>query len=63
MNNVVFRKIMENVINHRDLNFIASEAKRTYLVLESNYHRTKFIQTKFIQQSLSAIEIKRHKYL
>ena len=36
MNNVVFRKTMENVRNHRDIKLITTEASRTYLVSELN---------------------------
>ena len=31
---------MENVINHRDLKFVTTE-KRSYLLLERNYHTSK----------------------
>ena len=40
MNNSVFGKTMENVINHRDLKFVTTE-KRSYLLLERNYHTSK----------------------
>ena len=41
MNNAVFRKTMENVRNHRDINVIISEAKQNYLVSEPSYYKTK----------------------
>ena len=42
MNNVVFQKTMENVRKHRDVKFVTTERRRNYLVLEPNYHTTKF---------------------
>ena len=42
LNNVVFQKTMENVRKHRDVKFVTTERRRNYLVLEPNYHTTKF---------------------
>ena len=33
---------MENVRKHRDIKFVTTERRRNYLVLEPNYHTTKF---------------------
>ena len=41
MNNSVFRKTMENVRNHGDVNLITIEARSNYLMSEPNYHKTK----------------------
>ena len=38
MNNSVFGKTMENVINHRDIKLVTSEKRRKRLVSEVNYH-------------------------
>ena len=54
MNNLVFGKTMENVRKHRDIKFVTTEKRRNYLVSESNYHTTKFIT-----ESLLAIEMKK----
>ena len=54
MNNSVFGKTMENVINHRDTKQVASEKRRKRLVLEPNYHSCK----KF-SDHLMAIEMKK----
>ena len=43
MINAVFGKTMENLPNRRDIKIITAEARRDYLVLQSNYHITKFI--------------------
>ena len=43
MNNAVFGKAIENVTKKRtDIKLVANEAKRNYLVLESNYHKKIF---------------------
>ena len=44
MNYAVFGKTMENVRKHikLDIKLVTSERQRNYLVLEPNYHTTKF---------------------
>ena len=42
MNNVVIGKTIENVRKHRDIKLVTTERKQNYLVLEPNYHTTKF---------------------
>ena len=42
MNNAVFGKSMENVRKDRDIKLTTTERRRNYLVLEPNYHTTKF---------------------
>ena len=54
MKNSVFGKTMENVWKHRHINLVSIEKRRKYLVSEPNYHTTKFIT-----ESLLAIEIKK----
>ena len=44
---------MENLIKHRDIKLVATERRRNYLVLEPNYHITKFFKEKLL-----AIEMK-----
>ena len=48
MNNAVFGKIMENVIKHTDINFIAAEKRRSYLASELNYQTTIFFSENLI---------------
>ena len=36
MNNVVFKRTMDNVQNHRDIKFVTIESRRNYLVSEPN---------------------------
>ena len=53
MNNSVFGKTMENVRKYRDIKLVTTKRRKNYLVLEPNYH-----STKFLTESISAIEIK-----
>ena len=48
MNNSVFGKTMENVWKHRDIKFIATKKRTTYLMWEPNYYTAMFfIETLF----------------
>ena len=49
MNNEVFGKTMENVRKHRDIKLLTTESRRNYLVLEPNYHTTKFLRNIYLQ--------------
>ena len=44
MNNAVFVKSMENLRKYRDIKLVTRERRRNYLVLDPNYHTTKFLQ-------------------
>ena len=41
MNNPVFRKTTENERKHRDIRHVTIGTRKSYLVLEPNYHTTK----------------------
>ena len=56
VNNAVFTKTMENVRKHRHIVFVEAERRNHFLVLEPNYHTTKFST-----EHLLAIEIKKNK--
>ena len=49
MNNEVFGKTMDNVRKHRDIKLLTTESRRNYLILEPNYHTTKFLQNIYLQ--------------
>ena len=42
MNNVVFRKTMENVRKHRDTKLVTTDKRRNLLASEPNHHTTKY---------------------
>ena len=42
MINAVFENTMENVRKHRDIKPVTTNKRRNYLVLEPNYHTTKW---------------------
>ena len=56
MNNSVFGKTMENVRNHRDIKLVTTDKRRSHLVSETNYHKTKWFS-----ECLLAIEMKKIK--
>ena len=58
MNNAVFGKTMENV-KKREIKLVTAERRRNYLMLEPNYHTTKF----FIEYLLAIEMQKKIKYL
>ena len=51
MNNSVFGKTMENVRKHIDIKLVTTDKRRNQLVLEPNYHTTKWFS-----ENLLAIE-------
>ena len=58
MNNAVFGKTVENVRKHRDIKLVTTDKRRSQLVPEPNYHRTKWFS-----ENLLAIEMKKKKKL
>ena len=56
MNNLVFRKTIENVRKHRDILLVTTDRRRNYLVSDPNYPLTKWFS-----EFLLAIEIKKIK--
>ena len=57
MSNVVFRKTMENIRKHRDINLVTTDKRRNKLVSEPNYHSRKVKMNKPIYLGLSILEI------
>ena len=56
MNNSVFGKTVENVRNHRQIKLVTTDEKRSKLVSEPNFHKTK----RFYENVL-AIRMKKQK--
>ena len=61
MNNSVFGKTMEKVINHRDIKLVTTDEKRSKLVSESNYHTTKYFSEKLLATEMKKTKVKMHK--
>ena len=49
MDSVGFGQAMQNVRNHRDIKFIATEPIMNFLMLEPNHQTTKFFFRKLIR--------------
>ena len=56
MNKTVFGKTMKNVRKHRDIKLITTDKRRYQLVLEPNYHTTKYFS-----ENLMGIGMKKKK--
>ena len=56
MNNAVFRKTMENIRKHRNIELVTTDKKRNKLVSEPNYHTVNYIS-----EDLSIIEMNKTK--
>ena len=56
MNNLVFRKTMENVRKHRDITLATREKRKNYLVSERNYHTTKLFTEKLLTTEMKKIQ-------
>ena len=61
MNNVVFRKTMENVRKHRDIKLVTTDKKRNRLVSEPNYHTTKWFTEDLLAMEMKKIKVKMNK--
>ena len=48
INNAVFTKSTENVEKLRDIKLVTTERRRNFMVLELNYHSTKFFSKYFL---------------
>ena len=56
MNNSVFGKTVENVRNHRQIKLVTTDEKRSKLVSEPNFHKTKCFY-----ENVLAIRMKKQK--
>ena len=61
MNNSVFGKTMENVINHRDIKIVTTNKQRTILVSKPNYHTKKHISENLLIIETKKTEVKTNK--
>ena len=61
MNNLVYRKTMENVKKHRDIKVVTTDKRRSRLVSEPNYHTRKYFSKKLLETEIRKIEVKMNK--
>ena len=61
MNNSVLGKTMENVRKHRDIKLVATDKRIDQLVLEPNYHTTKWFSEDLLQIELKKVKVKMNK--
>ena len=61
MNNVVFRKTMENIRKHRDIKLVATDKKRNKLVSEPNYHIMNYISKDLSTIKMNETKVKMNK--
>ena len=61
MNNSVFGKTMENVINHRDIKIVTNNRQRNKFVSEPNYHTTKHISQNLLIRKMKKEEVNMNK--
>ena len=57
MNNSVFGKTIESMRKHRDINLVATERGRNYLVSKPIYHATKFLTEHLLATEMKKTEI------
>ena len=58
MNDAAFGKTMENIRRHRDIKFVTTTRRRSYLVLEPNYYTTKFFTERFLTIEMKKTQIR-----
>ena len=61
MNNSVFGKTMENVRKRRDLKLVTIDKRRNQLILEPNYHKTKYFLENLLTIKMKKIKVKMNK--
>ena len=60
MNNLVFEKAMQNLRQHTDIKFVTVD-RRSYLVLESNHHTTKWFSKNLLGIEMNKTEVATNK--
>ena len=61
MDNSVFGKTMENVRKNRAIKVVTTDKRRNQLVLEPNYHTTKFFSENLLAIEMKKIKVKMNK--
>ena len=58
MNNLFFRKTMENVRKDRHIRLVTTCKRKSYLVSEPNYHTTKWFSENLLEMEMNKIRVK-----
>ena len=58
VNNSVFGKTMANVRKNRDIKLVTADKRRNQLVLEPNYHTTKWFSEDLLVKEIKKIKVK-----
>ena len=58
MNNLFFRKAMENVRKVRHIRLVTTCKRKSYLVSEPNYHTTKWFSENLLEMEMNKIRVK-----
>ena len=61
MNNSAFGETMENGRKHRDIKLVTKNGRRKQLVLEPNYHTTKWFPEKMFAIEMKKTQVKMNK--
>lgn len=61
MNSSVLIRTMENIRKHIDIRLVATDIKRNRLVMEPNYHQTKWYPKKLLAVGMNKVEVKMNK--
>ena len=63
LNNSVFGKRMKNVRDYRDIKIVTTKKEKNRLVLEPNYHTTKYISKKLLIKEMKKAKVRMTKPL
>ena len=57
----LMNKTMENVRKHRDTKLVTADKRRNQLVLDPNYHKTKYFSENLLATEMKKIKVKMNK--
>ena len=61
INNSAFGKILGNVKKHKDIKLVTVDKRRNQLVLDPNYHTTKYFSENVLAIEMKKIKVKMNK--
>ena len=63
MNNPIFGKTMENVIQCKNINLVTTNRRKTYLVPEPHFHTRKWLSQNLLEIKMKTMKVKMNKPL